>query len=308
MDFTAHGVGANGSPLFESNPGGAPANVLTSVTRQGGNAAFIGKVGDDMFGHSLAQTLNDNRVNTQGLLFDREVRTTLAFVDLDREGNRNFSFFRNPGADYMLETSEIRLDLLRQGSIFHFGSLSLTDEPARSATLYAINAAKSNGALISYDPNLRPALWKSFESAKTHITARLADVDILKISEGEFSFITGESDFMAHAPKLAEQFEIPCIFITLGAKGAMCCYEGRCHMMPTYMVPVVDTTGSGDAFMGAVLYQISQRNSGIKNISDEEIGQILKYANASGSLAACKKGGIPSMPTKEEILACMETG
>lgn len=306
IDFAPYGKSPAGENLFESNPGGAPANVLVSVARQGGSSALIGKVGDDMFGEKLRGALQDNGVDVTGLCVDANARTTLAFVSLDETGNRSFSFFRNPGADYLLRAEEVETALIAHTRIFHFGSLSLTHEPARGATFFALQQAKDSGALISYDPNLRPALWNTLEEAKTQITSCLGYADILKLSEEEFEFITGETDLERHAPAFAAQHGIACLFITLGPDGAFYCGAGGCGRLPAYDVKVVDTTGSGDAFMGAVLWQLGRGENPLSALTADELAHITRYANASGSLAARMKGGIPSIPTAEEIARCME--
>lgn len=306
IDFTPGGLSESGSPQFQCNPGGAPANVLISVTRLGGSTAFIGKVGKDYFGDFLKATLDENKVNTDGLIIDPRYQTTLAFVTLDETGNRSFSFYRSPGADNMIEANEISPELIESSKIFHFGSLSLTNEPARAATHYALKLAKKSGCIISYDPNLRLSLWESEEIAREQIVSCLHYADILKISDEEFTFITGETDFRTHAPAFAEKYQISCLFITLGPKGAMYCFDGQCNLLPTYDVPVVDTTGSGDSFMGAVLSQICQREEGLNGLTCKELDSIVDLANASGSMAARKKGAIPAIPNLEQVQHCME--
>lgn len=305
IDFAPHDVSEAGSPLFECNPGGAPANVLTAITRQGQTAAFIGKVGSDLFGSLLRDTLKKNSICSDGLVFDPDVRTTLAFVSLDETGDRSFSFFRNPGADIMLKQSEIRTDLLKDARIFHFGSLSLTHEPARSATRFAVEYAKRHGSVISYDPNLRPPLWPSLDHAKERILEFLPYADIVKLSDEEFGFLTGSGDYQANAAAFAEQYGISCLFVTLGAQGAFCHVNGHQLLCPTYNVKVVDTTGSGDAFIGAALVKLLPYIHDFSLITAEAMRQIMMYANASGSMTATKKGGIPAIPNRTTIEACM---
>lgn len=310
IDFTPAGVSPAGSPVFESNPGGAPANLLTAVTRQGGSAAFIGKVGNDFFGNQLKNTLIHEQIDVSGLSFDDHVHTTLAFVSLDETGNRSFTFFRNPGADIMLTKDEVNVKLIDEAGIFHFGSLSCTDEPSYSATKYALEYARSKGVTISYDPNLRPALWSSLDRAKQVITDFLAYANILKISDEEFTFLTGETDYAKHAPDFAQKYNITLLFVTLGKKGAYFYYGGKGEQVPTYDVAVVDTTGSGDSFGGAMLNQINRLcetlHCGICDFTHEQVLNMVQAANASGSYAATKKGGIPSIPTAEEIQHCMQ--
>ncbi|MFV0400220.1 MAG: PfkB family carbohydrate kinase [Oscillospiraceae bacterium] len=308
IDFAPAGSSAGGYPLFEANPGGAPANVLTAVTRQGGRAAFIGKVGEDAFGRLLEGTLRDCSIDTGGLRIDPDVRTTLAFVSLDETGNRSFSFFRNPGADYMLTPEEVDVALIRQANIFHFGSLSLTHEPARSATHYALEMAKESGAVISYDPNLRPPLWDNLDTAREQILSCMPSADIVKISDEEFTFLTGEDDYASHAPAFAERYGISLLFITLGPGGAYYHCNGHSRAVPTYDVEVVDTTGSGDAFIGAALGRISREGLDLSTIGDEALLELTSFANASGALTARAKGAIPAIPGTEMILDCMRDG
>lgn len=305
IDFTPSGVSTNGSALFECNPGGAPANVLTAVARQGGKAAFIGKVGKDSFGELLKTTLEQENIETKNLVFDEEVRTTLAFVTLDDTGNRSFSFFRNPGADIMLRMEEVDRALIENTRIFHFGSLSCTHEPARTATRFAIEKAKESGAVISYDPNLRLPLWQNEETARRTILEFMPYADIVKISEEEFLFLTGKEDYKTHVAEFAKQYGISLLLVTLGPKGAFYFADGKSNLLPTYDVKVVDTTGSGDSFMGAVLFQIAQQKKELNALTEGELNEIMDYANASGSAAAAVKGGIPSIPTKEQIIKCM---
>lgn len=305
IDFSPHGFSPAGYPCFESNPGGAPANVLTAVSRQGGQAAFIGKVGSDYFGKLLEDALKKCAICTDGLLFDPVVKTSLAFVSLDRYGNRSFSFFRNPGADCMLTAEEIPYDLIAQGNIFHFGSLSLTHEPARTATKRAVEFATENHLFISYDPNLRLSLWQSAEEAKKQISAYLPYADILKISEEEFTFITGQCDYLTHAPAFAEKYQIACLFITLGPKGAYFRCNGHTGILPTYDVEIQDTTGSGDAFIGAALRLISKSEKKQLDFTEAELTRLVSYANASGALTTTRKGAIPAIPDSKQIEACV---
>ncbi len=306
IDFSPAGQSELGFPMFECNPGGAPANMLTAVSRQGGTAAFIGKVGDDSFGVMLRETLNKENIDTTCLFTDSDAKTTLAFVTLDSTGNRSFSFFRNPGADIMLNESEINEEFIKQGKILHFGSISCTHEPSYSATIKAVELAVKNNLIISYDPNLRLPLWKSAEHAKSTILNMMKYADIVKISEEEFEFLTGESDYEKHSQKLIDDYGISLLFVTLGPKGAYFSLNNHCNKLATYDVAVVDTTGSGDSFTGAVLNGICKLEKPINDITVTEITNIVDLANASGSCAATKKGGIPSIPTFDEIIHCVE--
>ncbi len=306
IDFTPAGKSELGFPVFECNPGGAPCNVLTSITRLGGNSAFIGKVGSDDLGKLLINTLEKENINTKSLHIDKEIGTTLAFVTLDDKGNRSFSFFRNPGADLMLNENEIDEDLIKRAKIFHYGSLSCTAEPAKSASLKAIKIASNNKLIMSYDPNLRLSLWKNEAAARKTILELMQYADIVKLSDEEFEFLTGSKDFETNAKSFMNTYKISLLFVTLGPKGAFYQLNDHQGILKTYDVKVVDTTGSGDSFMGASLYKISTLNKDVHLITKEEIESIVDFANASGSMAATTKGGIPSIPNTEEILQCMK--
>ena len=306
IDFAPAGTSEYGNGIYEANPGGAPANVLTSLSRQGKRTAFIGKVGSDAFGDILRKTLDVNGIDTRCLYTDSNARTTLAFVSLTHEGDRSFSFFRNPGADIMLKPEEIDEEVIQNSEILHFGSLSLTNEPARSATLRALELAKEHGVAISYDPNLRPPLWDSLDEAKRQILSCLPYADILKISEEEFQFLLGHMDYEEGSHALCMEYGITHLFVTLGAQGSFYRCGDVTVRMPAADVQVVDTTGSGDAFMGAALCRLGEREQGqFSALTEEEMQGILAYANASGSLTATKKGGIPAIPTRDEINACL---
>ncbi|WP_434654329.1 carbohydrate kinase family protein [Thermoanaerobacterium thermosaccharolyticum] len=300
IDFTPAGKSENGNTLFEMNPGGAPSNVLTAVTKLGGKCAFIGKVGDDQFGHFLKQVLENNNIATTGLKNTCLVNTTLAFVHLDKSGDRSFTFYRNPGADMMLNNDDINLDLIDSSKIFHFGSLSLTDEPSRSATITALKYAKQNKKIISYDPNWRPPLWKDETIAKKEMFFPLKYVDIAKLSLEELHFLTGESNIQI-ASDILYNMGIKLVLVTLGQDGCYYKHSSGSGHIPAYRVDVVDTTGAGDAFLGAVLYNISKIDFPIEKISSKEIAQIVKFANAVGSLCTTKRGAIPSIPTYDEV-------
>lgn len=301
IDFTAHGFSENGSFLFEQNPGGAPANVLVALSKLGKNTAFLGMVGRDKFGVFLKNVLVENNVNTEGLKFSESVNTTLAFVHLEKDGDRVFSFYRNPGADMMLTKEDLNFELIENSKIFHFGSLSLTSEPSRSATLAAVTFAKENGLIISYDPNLRPLLWSSLDIAKQQIISCLKYADILKISEEEFHFITGISDLDVGTELLYNR-GISIILITLGEEGCYYKYKGGSGIVKGYKVNTIDTTGAGDGFLGGVLYNFCNMTlDEINDINRECFEKIIKMGNAVGALVTTKKGAIPSMPMLDEI-------
>ncbi|MEM1485040.1 carbohydrate kinase [Oscillospiraceae bacterium PP1C4] len=307
IDFTPSGENAQGTALFARNPGGAPANVLAANSRLGGKTAFIGKVGKDGFGEFLKQTLMDNQIDSSGLIMTSEFPTTLAFVQLNEQGDRSFSFYRKPGADIMLTSQELKSDLLKNTSILHFGSVSLTDEPSRSATLEAVKIAKANGAIISYDPNYRPLLWEHADDAKTQMAVGLALADIVKVSEEEMVMLTGETDLMQGSLLLAKE-GAALVLVSLGAKGAFYRRGDLYGRLPTYDVKTIDTNGAGDSFLGAVHYRLRGKQlSEIRAIPKEELEDILSFANAAGALTTTKSGAIPAMPCLDEIFTCLRT-
>lgn len=306
IDFTPSGLSENGNMLFERNPGGGPANMLAAASGLGAKTAFIGKVGDDMFGRFLEKTLIDNHIGVSGLKFSRTVSTTLAFVQLDEHGDRSFSFYRNPGADMMLEEVDVDEKLIKASKIFHFGSISMTDEPARRATLKAVQIAKENDIVISFDPNYRPLLWRSPDDARREMILGLEFADILKISDEEMEFITGEND-LTEGTKLLSDSGIGFVVVTLGKKGLFYRMGDITGSLPTYDVKTIDTTGAGDAFLGGLLFKLKDMDlPGILSIEKDKIENILGFANAVGACSTTKKGGIPSMPRLDEVDYCMK--
>lgn len=299
IDFTPCGRSEAGQNLFEQNPGGAPANVLTAVSRLGGSTAFMGKVGNDMHGKLLEKTLQDNGINTENLILDDGYFTTLAFVSLEN-GERSFSFARKPGADTQLRKEEIREDLLKESFIFHFGSLSLTDEPARSATIYAAQQAKAAGTVISYDPNYRAPLWKDEETAKEQMRSVIPLVDIMKISDEETSLLTDHADPEEAAKALIAQ-GVDCVVVTLGSEGALLCTKDLSVRVPSRAAEVVDTTGAGDSFWGGLLYCLSRDHVRPEELTAEQAESYLMYANTVAGLCVGKRGAIPAMPSGEEV-------
>lgn len=300
IDFTPYGVSEAGMALFEQNPGGAPANVLAAVSNLGQKPAFIGKVGDDMHGALLKDTLDRIGVDTSGMVVDPNYFTTLAFVSL-KNGERSFSFARKPGADTQLTSAEINLDVVRNTKIFHCGSLSLTDEPARSATFFAVKEAKAAGAVISYDPNYRPLLWKSEEEAVEHMRSMIPYADIMKISDEETALLSGKSDPKEAAEVLLEQ-GVACVIVTLGKDGAL---------LKTKQIEVqvkgkdrkpVDTTGAGDSFWGGILSRLALNNVKPADLTEAQAEEYLKFANAVAGLCVEKRGAIPAMPTLEQVM------
>ena len=254
IDFTENGISGQGNPLLEANPGGAPCNVLAMLQRLGKKTAFIGKVGDDMFGKQLTEAVTEVGIDIRNLVVDPEVHTTLAFVHTYPDGDRDFSFYRNPGADMMLAKSEIQTDLIRDSRIFHYGTLSSTHEGVREATRYAIDVAREAGCIISFDPNLRPPLWKSLDDAKAEIEYGFAHCDVLKISDNEVEFMCGTTDYDEGARMLKEKYNIPLIMITLGKDGSRAYYKDiRAEGKPFLTDKTIETTGAGDTFCGSSL-------------------------------------------------------
>lgn len=300
IDFTPLRSLAEGNLAFERNPGGAPANVLACLANLGKQTCFIGKVGNDEFGHFLANVLKTHNVDTAGLYFEEAANTTLAFVHLKDGGERSFSFYRNPGADTLLKKEEIKDELL-QTRIFHFGSLSLTHEPVRTATYYALDVARNNNVFISYDPNLRLPLWSSAAQAKEQIMQVMGKVDLVKISDEELEFLMGATDCDEGTERLYEQFGIQAILVSLGAQG---CYYRIGEMtghVPGFKVESIDTTGAGDGFLGGILYEILAKGMDLTKWTRDDVEASIRFANAIGALVTTKRGAITALPTKEEI-------
>lgn len=291
------------------NPGGAPGNVAVQLSRLGVQAGFIGKVGDDSFGHTLKDCLRDNGVDVQNVVVDENVRTTLAFVHLDRDGDRSFTFYRDPGADTQLREDEVDKSALRDCKVFHFGSLSLTTEPSRSTTLNMAKEARTMGKIVSYDPNWRPALWKDPEAGIAAMGLGLELCHVLKISEEELALLTG-TDSIAEGVRDIHKRGVILALVTLGPDGCVSSMNGQLCHHPTYDVKVVDTTGSGDSFWGAFLSQLVQNGydtpEKLHKLSQEELSGFCRFANAAGSMCASRPGGIPAIAGREEILRCME--
>ncbi len=300
IDFTPYGKSEAGMSLFEQNPGGAPANVLAAVSNLGLKPAFIGKVGDDMHGALLKETLEKIHVDTTGLIVDPDYFTTLAFVSLVN-GERSFSFARKPGADTQLRKEEVNLDVLKQTKIFHCGSLSLTDEPARSATFYAVEQAKAAGAVISYDPNYRPLLWKSEEEAIHHMRSMVPYADIMKISDEETKLLSGIEDPVGAAKALLSQ-GVSCVIVTLGKDGALLKTKDIQVQVKGKDRQAVDTTGAGDSFWGGLLSRLALYNVKPGDITKEQAVEYLTFANAVAGLCVEKRGAIPAMPTLEQVM------
>ena len=302
IDFTENGTSAQGNPILEVNPGGAPCNVLAMLQKLGKQTAFIGKVGDDMFGRQLTEAVSSVGVDTRALLVDKVVHTTLAFVHTYPDGDRDFSFYRNPGADMMLTKEDVDEDLIRSSRIFHFGTLSSTHKGVKEATRYAIDVAKEAGDLISFDPNLRPPLWSSLDDAKKEIEYGLGKCDILKISDNEVEFLFGTTDYDLGAKLLKEKYNIPLILITLGPDGSRAYYKDmRVEVAPFLQDNTIETTGAGDTFCASSLNYVLEH--GLDHLTEENLKELLTFANAAASLITTKKGALKVMPEKEEVLA-----
>ena len=305
IDFTHNGASAQGNPFYEANPGGAPCNVLAMLAKLGKRTAFIGKVGDDQFGHFLRQVGLEAGISMDGLVVDTHSHTTLAFVKTAENGDRDFSFYRDPGADALLTPDEVPEDIIARSKIFHFGSLSLTGEPVRSATQKAVALARSEGCILSFDPNLRPPLWSSLEQAREQINWGLAQCDVLKISDDELLFLTGERDFNAGAAKLNAQFpNLQLVNVTAGAQGSISYYQGLRVFQPGLSLGgVIETTGAGDTFCACVLNFLLEH--GLEQLTSEELSWMLRFANAAAYLVTTRRGAIRSMPEPEQVLALL---
>lgn len=299
IDFTMNGQSGQGNDLFEACPGGAPCNVLAMLNKLGRKTSFIGKVGEDQFGRLLKDTIEGLGIGTEGLIMDKEIRTTLAFVHTFPDGDREFSFYRKPGADMMLSEDEIDLDMIRKSKVFHFGTVSMTDEPARTATKKALKTAKEAGCLITFDPNLRPPLWGSLDDAKEQIEYGFQYCDVLKISDNEIQFVSGKEDYDEGIRYLQEKYQIPLIFLTMGKDGSRAYYKDMRVERKGFAVKAIETTGAGDTFCGCAVNGVLTH--GLNNLTEEILEDILTYANAGAALITMKKGAIRSMPEPEDI-------
>ena len=306
IDFTENGTSAQGNGLFEANPGGAPCNVLAMLCKLGKSCAFVGKVGDDMFGRLLRDAIIEVGIHADGLVMDANIPTTLAFVKTFENGDRDFSFYRKPGADMMLTESELPEEAIASARIFHFGTLSMTHEGIRAATVKAVELAKEGGALISFDPNLRPPLWDDLEDAKEAIAWGLSQCDILKIADNELEFMTGETDFGKGAAILHEKYpNIQVLNVTAGADGSYSFYgEEEPVFVPSFRLGgTIETTGAGDTFCASVLNFVVE--NGIARLTPEDRQAMLRFANAAAYLVTTRKGAIRSMPEREEVEAIL---
>ena len=305
VDFTQNGRSEQGNLLFEANPGGAPANVLAMLRKLDRRCAFLGKVGRDSFGDMLEQTLRETGIDLRGLRRDLEIPTTLAVVHTLPDGDRDFSFYRKPGADVTLRPDELDREVLRSCRIFHFGTLSLTDEPCRLATEEALALAAESGAVLSFDPNLRAPLWRSLDDAKSAIAWGLARCDVLKIADNELEFMTGETDFDRGAAILRKQYPgIRLLNVTAGAEGSRAYYGDLAVFAPAFHLGgVIETTGAGDTFCACVLDFVLEH--GLDGLTEADLGEMLRFANAAAYLVTTKKGAIRSMPERSAVEAML---
>ena len=305
IDFTQNGMSDQGNPLFEANPGGAPCNVLAMLIKLGKKCGFIGKVGNDIFGRSLRDIAASIGIDTSSLLLDDSVNTTLAFVQTFENGDRDFSFYRNPGADMMLTADEIPEELIASAKAFHFGTLSMTHEAVRKATKKAVRIAKENGCLISFDPNLRPPLWSSMDDAKEQIEWGLSQCDILKIADNEIEFLSGSPDFDEGAEYLKKNFPNIRLFnITAGPDGSYAFYEDKKVYVPSFKLGgTIETTGAGDTFCACA--QAFALDKGLDGLTESDLKEMLRFANAAAYLVTTKKGAIRSMPERAQVEAIL---
>ncbi len=305
IDFTFAGKASTGMQLFEQNPGGAPANVLAEISKLGGKTAFIGKVGQDMHGAFLKKTLRENKIDVRGLIETKDAFTTLAFVELTQDGERSFSFARKPGADTTLTETEVNFDLIKDSRIFHVGSLSLTDEPSRQATMSALKYAAQHDVIVSYDPNYRAPLWNSTEDANREMRSVLPYVDVIKISEEEISMLTSKKT-AEEAAKELQNSGISCVIVTLGEKGALVTTKIGQVYSKAFPVKTIDTTGAGDAFMGAFLYRLAKSEKNPDELTGKDAEEFANFANAAASLCVEKRGGINAMPALPDVQERLE--
>ena len=304
IDFASRSADANGYPTMQALPGGAPANFLAALTKYGNSTAFLGKVGDDTFGHLLVGTVKEAGIETRGIVIDPAVFTTLAFVTFDDAGDRSFSFARKPGADTRLSWEEVDKSLIDEAKVFHFGTLSLTDDPVRTTTQRCVAYAKEQGKLITCDPNLRKPLWRSEEEAKEQILWSLQQADVIKISDDEVDFLwscTPEEG----ADKLLKEFGVSLAMVTLGPKGCLLKTKNAVCQVTSPKVNPVDTTGAGDIFGGSAVYRLLELNKPIEELTAEDLRFIGAYASTAASLSTEAPGGIPSIPEMNTVLAAM---
>ena len=305
IDFTQNDMSEQGNPLLEANPGGAPCNVLAMLQKLGKSTAFVGKVGDDMFGRQLREVAEKAGIDLTNLVMDPAAHTTLSFVQTLANGDRDFSFYRDPGADMLLTADEVPGDVIAQSRIFHFGTLSMTHPGVREATKKAVACAKNAGVLVSFDPNLRPPLWADLEDAKAQISWGLSQCDVLKIADNELEFMTGQTDFDRGAAILRERYpNIRVLNVTAGADGSYSYYSGKRVFVPAVKLGgTIETTGAGDTFCASVLNFVLEH--GTENLTEDDLTAMLRFANAAAYIVTTRKGAIRSMPEKAEVEALL---
>lgn len=301
IDFTYNGESEQGNPIFEANPGGAPCNVLSMLSKLGHKTAFIGKVGDDIFGRQLKDAIEEVNIDSSRLCIDKDVHTTLAFVQTFPDGDRDFSFYRNPGADMMLSKDDVDEEIIKNAKIFHFGTLSMTDEVCREATKKAIDIAKENGVTVSFDPNLREPLWKSLDEARIQTEYGLSKCDVLKISDNEVEWFTGETDYDKGIEKIRSTYKnIKLLLFSMGKDGSKAYIGDKKVEMPAFINPnTIETTGAGDTFGACSLHYVLK--FGLDNLTVENITELLRFANAAASIVTTRKGALRVMPSEEEV-------
>lgn len=306
IDFTENGLSEQGNPLLEANPGGAPCNVLSMLQKLGDKTAFIGKVGNDGFGHLLTKAVQEQGIDTTGLVYDNDVHTTLALVLKKENGDRDFAFYRNPGADMNLKEEEVNESLIASSSIFHFGTLSLTDESVKKATQKAVKAAKENGLTITFDPNLREPLWRSLEEAHEQVAWGLQQADVVKISDNEITWFTGMDNYDEGIAFLQKEYpNLKLICLSMGGEGSKAVYRDIHVAYPAFLQEAtIETTGAGDTFCACMIHTVLE--NGIDHLDEEKLKEMLKFANAAASLVTTKKGALRVMPTKEEVETFIE--
>lgn len=300
IDFTENGLSGQGNPVLEANPGGAPCNVLSMLSKLSHKTAFIGKVGDDAFGGQLEAAIKEVGIDSCGICKDKDIHTTLAIVQTLPGGDRDFSFYRNPGADMMLTVEDVKDELIENARIFHFGTLSMTHDNCRMATHHAVDVAERAGALISFDPNLREPLWNSLDEAKVQTEYGMQHCDILKISDNEVQWFTGEEDYDKGIAQIREKYNIPLILLSMGKDGSRAYYKDyRVEVKANVRKDTIETTGAGDTFCACILHYVLEH--GLDELNKDNLGDMLKFANVAASIVTTRKGALRVMPTMEEI-------
>ena len=305
IDFTQNGLSEQGNGIFEANPGGAVCNVLSMLSKLGKKTAFISRVGDDAFGRTLKAAADEMGIDASAVSTDPVIHTTLAMVNTLPGGDREFSFYRNPGADMMLSPADLPEGMIGDTRIFHFGSVSLTDEPMRSATEKAVALAEAGGAMITYDPNLRENLWKSLDEAKEEILWGMGHCSVLKISDNEITWLTGEDDYTEGVKWIRARFDIPLILVSMGPEGSRAYYgDGYVEVKPFLQKDTIETTGAGDTFCACVINYVLE--NGLENLSEDMLREMLTFANAAASIITTRRGALRVMPEKQEVEAFLK--